>query len=99
MTCSKGCQHAPFFILVIATSVFQGPRCWTASVGESDLVSSRRPGTNNSHNGHPAVCMTVLLVALFPANVRAAREILTVGGRQATPLPLRAPSGTLRTPE
>jgi len=36
-----------------------------------------------------AVCLAVLLVALFPANVRAAREKLTMGGRPATPLPLR----------
>jgi len=37
-----------------------------------------------------AVCLAVLLIALFPANVRAAREKLTIGGRPATPLPLRA---------
>ena len=37
-----------------------------------------------------AVCLAVLLIALFPANVRAAREDLTIGGRPATPLPLRA---------
>jgi uncharacterized membrane protein len=37
-----------------------------------------------------AVCLAVLLVALFPANVRAARENLTIGGRPVTALPLRA---------
>jgi uncharacterized membrane protein len=37
-----------------------------------------------------AVCLALLLVALFPANIRAAREKLTIGGRSATPLPLRA---------
>ena len=36
------------------------------------------------------MCLTLLLVALFPANVRTAREILTVGGRQAMQLPLEA---------
>jgi uncharacterized membrane protein len=36
-----------------------------------------------------AACLTVLLVALFPANIRAARESLTIGGRPATALPLR----------
>jgi uncharacterized membrane protein len=36
-----------------------------------------------------AVCLMVLLVALFPANIRAARESLTIGGRPATALPLR----------
>jgi uncharacterized membrane protein len=37
-----------------------------------------------------AACLAVLLVALFPANVRATREKVTIGGRPATPLPLRA---------
>jgi uncharacterized membrane protein len=36
-----------------------------------------------------AVCLAILLVALFPANMRAAREHLTIGGRPATALPLR----------
>lgn len=36
-----------------------------------------------------AACLTVLLIALFPANVRAAREHLTLGGKPATALPLR----------
>lgn len=36
-----------------------------------------------------AGCLTILLIALFPANIRAARESLTIGGRPATALPLR----------
>jgi uncharacterized membrane protein len=36
-----------------------------------------------------AACLAVLLIALFPANIRAAREGLTIGGRPATALPLR----------
>ena len=36
-----------------------------------------------------AACLALLLVALFPANIRAAREGLTIGGRPATALPLR----------
>ena len=36
-----------------------------------------------------AACLTMLLIALFPANIRAAREGLTIGGRPATALPLR----------
>jgi uncharacterized membrane protein len=36
-----------------------------------------------------AVCLVMLLIALFPANMRAARERLTIGGRPATALPLR----------
>ena len=36
-----------------------------------------------------AACLATLLVALFPANIRAARERLTFDGRPATSLPLR----------
>ena len=37
-----------------------------------------------------AVALAVLLLAIFPANVRAAREGITIAGRPPTPLPLRA---------
>jgi len=36
-----------------------------------------------------AACLAMLLIALFPANVRAARDGLTIGGKPATALPLR----------
>lgn len=36
-----------------------------------------------------AACLAMLLIALFPANIRAARERLMIGGRPATALPLR----------
>ena len=36
-----------------------------------------------------AACVAMLLISLFPANIRAARERLTIGGRPATALPLR----------
>jgi uncharacterized membrane protein len=36
-----------------------------------------------------AICLAVMLLFLFPANVRAARKKLTLGGRPATPLPVR----------
>jgi uncharacterized membrane protein len=36
-----------------------------------------------------AVCLAVLLIAMFPANVRAAREHLKIGDTAATALPLR----------
>jgi len=37
-----------------------------------------------------AACLALLLIGLFPANIRAAREHLTIFGRPATALPLRA---------
>ena len=36
-----------------------------------------------------AVCLAILLMAMFPANIRAARERLTILGRPATGLTLR----------
>lgn len=38
-----------------------------------------------------ALALVALLVALFPANVHAARTRLTIAGRPATPLALRLP--------
>jgi len=38
-----------------------------------------------------AYCLILLLLAMFPANVRAAREKLFVAGRPAMPLSLRLP--------
>ena len=36
-----------------------------------------------------AICLTLLLLAIFPANIRAAQQAITIGGRPATPLLLR----------
>ena len=36
-----------------------------------------------------AACLAALLIAIFPANVRAARHNVTIGGKTATGLPLR----------
>ena len=36
-----------------------------------------------------AICLAILLVALFPANVRAAREGLTILGHRAMSVPVR----------
>ncbi|HLH09725.1 MAG TPA: DoxX family protein [Terriglobales bacterium] len=36
-----------------------------------------------------ALGLSLLLIALFPANIRAAREAVTIGGRPVTPLPAR----------
>lgn len=37
-----------------------------------------------------SIGLAILLVAMFPANVRAARESLTLGGRPVPKLPMRA---------
>jgi uncharacterized membrane protein len=39
---------------------------------------------------YAALGLTVMLIGTFPANVRAARQHLTIGSRRATPLVLRA---------
>ncbi len=38
-----------------------------------------------------AYALAILLIAMFPANIRAARAHLPVAGRRATPLPWRLP--------
>ena len=40
--------------------------------------------------GGTAGCLAALLVAMFPANVRASRQHLLIGGKTATGLPLRS---------
>lgn len=40
---------------------------------------------------HAALALAALLVALFPANIHAARARLSVAGRTATPLRYRLP--------
>lgn len=37
------------------------------------------------------ICLILLLIAIFPANVKAARENMMVAGRPATALRLRTP--------
>jgi len=37
-----------------------------------------------------ALGLTLLLIAIFPANIRAAQQAITIGGRPATPLQARA---------
>jgi uncharacterized membrane protein len=41
--------------------------------------------------GVAGVCLIILLIAMFPANIRAARERLLMGGKPATALWLRVP--------
>lgn len=36
-----------------------------------------------------SICLALLLVAMFPANVKAARQSLTLGGRSVPKLPVR----------
>lgn len=35
------------------------------------------------------ICLALFLIALFPANIRAAREHLTIAGRRVPTLPVR----------
>jgi uncharacterized membrane protein len=62
---------------------------WVTLTGVAELAGALGllvPATRQA----AALGLIVLLVAMFPANVRAAREGLTIGGRPHTPLPLRA---------
>ena len=60
--------------------------CYGFGLARQAPVIVYSPPTWASH-----VALIVMLVALFPANIRAAREGLTLRGRPATQLWLRAP--------
>src|ERR1700690_3526616 len=36
-----------------------------------------------------ATCLALLMVAMFPANLYASRQTLSIGGRPVTPFPIR----------
>ena len=55
---------------------------WLEILGAAGLLVQATAGV-------AAACLAALLVAMFPANVRAARQRLTIGGTAATPLVLR----------
>lgn len=62
---------------------------WVTLTGLAELagaVGLLVPATRRA----AGICLVLLLVAMFPANVHAARESLEIAGRPATPLPLRA---------
>jgi len=40
-------------------------------------------------SGVAAIGLVILLIAMFPANIRAARERLTIGGKSVPPLGVR----------
>ena len=44
---------------------------------------------------YAAVCLALLFVAMFPANIKAARRRLTINGQPVTPLPQRTAMQTL----
>jgi uncharacterized membrane protein len=62
---------------------------WVTITGLAEIAGAIGllvPGTRRV----AGLCLVLLMLALFPANVRAAREGLDIGGSAATPLPLRA---------
>jgi len=70
--------------------IFPNPMAWVYLTGVLELLGAAglifartRPAAS--------LALAAMLVALFPANIKAAREGLTVGGKPATALWLRAP--------
>lgn len=67
---------------------FPRPDLMVSFTGLLELVGAiglLRPATAPA----AAACLAFLLIAMFPANIRAAREHLTIAGTAATALPLR----------
>ena len=68
--------------------VFGNPGLWVTLTGIAEIagaVGLLVPATRRL----AGICLVLLMVALFPANIHAARESLEIAGRPATPLPLR----------
>jgi uncharacterized membrane protein len=68
---------------------FGNPGLWVTLTGIAEIagaVGLLVPATRRL----AGICLVLLLIALFPANIHAARESLEIAGRPATPLPLRA---------
>jgi len=75
-------------------SVFPRPVLMVYATGAFELLGAVgliEPRTRAA----ASAALMVMLVAMFPANIKAARERLTVGGRVATPLWLRTPMQAL----
>ena len=76
-------------LIRMVPAVFPRPDLIVTITGLLEIVGAvglLRPATAVA----AAVSLAVLLMALFPANVHAARHNLTIGGKPATGLPLRA---------
>jgi uncharacterized membrane protein len=69
--------------------VFSRPELWVTLTGVAEIAGAL--GLLFSATLKAAsIGLTLLLVAIFPANVRAAREHLTIGGREVPGLAVRA---------
>lgn len=67
---------------------FPRPDLWVTATGLLEIagaVALLLPRTA----GAASICLALLLLAMFPANVRAAREGLTIGGRPVQNVPVR----------
>lgn len=69
--------------------VFPRPDLLVTITGVLEIVGAiglLLPGTARASS----ICLILLLVALFPANVRAARQHLTIAGKRVPSLPVRS---------
>jgi len=101
---SRRCARAVMFLFTSAThfskirrelarmmaSIFPNPMALVYFTGVCEIfgaIGILVPRTRS----FAGLCLFVFLLAILPANVKAARERLTVGGRPATALWLRIP--------
>ncbi|USG67463.1 DoxX family protein [Brevibacillus ruminantium] len=69
-------------------SVFPRPELMVTITGWLEIAGATGiliPATSRA----AAICLTLMLIAMFPANVKAAREKITIGGRPTPPLFVR----------
>jgi uncharacterized membrane protein len=70
--------------------VLPAPGLLVSATGVLELAGAAGLGIR-SVSSVAAVALAVMLVAMFPANIYAARQQLIIAGRPATPLALRLP--------
>jgi len=70
--------------------IFPNPMAWVYLTGVFELLGAAGLILARTRTA-ASLALAAMLVAMFPANIKAAREGLTVGGKPATALWLRAP--------
>lgn len=74
--------------------VFPRPMLLIYVTGACELLGAAGLAIPATHRA-ASVALIVMLLAMFPANIKAARDGLTIAGRLATPLWLRTPMQVL----
>lgn len=75
-------------LVAMVPPLFPNPELLVTLTGIAEIAGAL--GLLHARTARPAaIALAILLVAMFPANIYAAQQGLTIGGRPVTELPLR----------